>query len=110
MNNRTINSKFRKAQKVKYRQEHEIVNNHHSCTSLQCDYFQTDKDGEVDITRQKRDIVIQYRHEKKDDIKRIHPQTSSKTRIWHSTPALRYVTAKFTLQIFIHSDTTTTCE
>ena len=60
MDKRTINSKFRKAQKVKYRQEDEIVNNHHFCTSLQCDYFQTDKDGEVDITKCKRDIGIQY--------------------------------------------------
>ena len=56
MAKRTIHSKFTKIQRVQYRQEDEIVN------------------GEIDITRWKRDIGIQYRHEKKEDKKGFIPK------------------------------------
>ena len=65
MAKRGIIPKFRKMNKVNYRQEDEIVNNPHFCTSLECRMYRTSKDGEIDITRQKRDRGIQYRHEKK---------------------------------------------
>ena len=51
MAKRTIISKFTKAQRVQYRQEDETINDHHSCTSIECDYFQTDRDGVIDLTR-----------------------------------------------------------
>ena len=60
--------KFRKMNKVNYRQEDEIANSPHSCTSLECSMYRTLKDGEIDIMRQKRDTGIQYRHEKKEDV------------------------------------------
>ena len=50
MAKRTMNSKFIKAQRVQYKQEDEMINDHHSCTSIECDYFQTDRDGEIDLT------------------------------------------------------------
>ena len=74
MGNRTITSKFRKVQRIKYKQAGDIINNHHSCTALECDFVQTDKDGVIDITRCKRDIEIQYRHEKKEDIRGFIPK------------------------------------
>ena len=60
--------KFRKMNKVKYGQEDEIVNNLHSCTSLECSMYRTPRDGEIDIMRWKRDTGIQYRHEEKEDV------------------------------------------
>ena len=66
--------KFRKTNKVNYRQEDEIVNSTHSCTSLECSIYRTSKDGEIDITRQKRDTGILYRHEKKEDVEGFIPK------------------------------------
>ena len=36
--------------------------------------YRTPKDGEIDITRWKRDTGIQYRHEKKEDVKGFIPK------------------------------------
>ena len=36
--------------------------------------YRTPKDGETDIMRQKRDTSIQYRHEKKEDVKGFIPK------------------------------------
>ena len=74
MAKRSIMPKFRKMNKVNYRQEDEIVNSPHSCTSLECSIYRTSKDGEIDIMRHKRDTGIQYRHEKKEDIKGFIPK------------------------------------
>ena len=71
---RSITPKFRKLNKVNYRQEDEIVNRQHSCTSLECSTYGTPRDGEIDIMRQKRDMGIQYRHEKKEDIMEFIPK------------------------------------
>ena len=66
--------KFRKMNKVYYRQEDEIVNSPHSCTSLECSIYRTSKDGELDIMRHQRDTGMQYRHEKKEDVKGFIPK------------------------------------
>ena len=66
--------KFRKMNKVIYRQEDEIINSPHSCTSLECSIYRTSKDSEIDIMRCKRDTSIQYRHVKKEDVKGFIPQ------------------------------------
>ena len=65
---RSITPKFRKMNKVNYRQKDEMVNSPHSCTSLECSMYKTPKDGEIYIMRWKRDTGIQYRHEKKDPV------------------------------------------
>ena len=67
-------TKFRKTEKVNYRQEDEIVISPHSCTTLKCSIYRTSKDGEINLTRQKRDTGIQYRHEEKEDIKGFIPK------------------------------------
>ena len=66
--------KFRKMNKVNYRQEDEIVNSPHFCTSLECSIYRTSKDGKIDIMRHKKDTGIQYRHEKKEDGKGFIPK------------------------------------
>ena len=65
---RSIIPKFRKTNNVNYRQEDEIVNSPQTCTSLKCSMYRTPRDGEIDITRWKRDTGIQYRHEKKEHL------------------------------------------
>ena len=47
----SITPKFRKMNKVNYRQEDEIVNSPQSCTALECSMYRTPKDGEIDIMR-----------------------------------------------------------
>ena len=89
-----ITSKFRKTQQVSYRQEDEIVDTPPSYASLECSVYKTHTDGEIELLRCKRDMGIQYRHERKEDKKRVHPKTSCKAQIWHSIPTSRYVTAK----------------
>ena len=74
MANGSVMPKFRKMSKVNYRQEDEIVNSPHSCTSLECSICRTSKDGEIDIMRHKRDTGIQYRHEKKENVKGFIPK------------------------------------
>ena len=66
--------KFRKTNKVNYRQEDEIVNSPHSCTSLECSTYRTSKYGEIDIMRHKKDTGIQYRHEQKEDVNGFIPK------------------------------------
>ena len=51
MAKRIVMPKFRKTNKVNYRQKDEIVNSPHSCTSLECSMYRTSKDGEIDNMR-----------------------------------------------------------
>ena len=59
MAKRSVISKFRKTNKANYRQEDEIINSPHSCTSLECSTYRTPRDCEIDIMRWKRDTGIQ---------------------------------------------------
>ena len=74
MAKRRVMPKFRKMNKVNYREEDEIVNSPHSCTSLECSIYRTSKDGQIDIMKCKRDTGIQYRHETKEDVKGFNPK------------------------------------
>ena len=60
MAKRRVIPKFRKTNKVNYRQEEEIINSPYSCTSLECSRYRTPRDGDIDIMRHKRDTGIQY--------------------------------------------------
>ena len=51
MAKRSVMTKFRKMHKVNYRQEDDIVNSPHSCTSLKCSIYRTSKDGEINFMR-----------------------------------------------------------
>ena len=51
MAKQSVMTKFRKMHKVNYRQEDEIVNSPHSCTSIEYNNYRTFKDGEIDLTR-----------------------------------------------------------
>ena len=65
---RIINTKYRKTNVVNYRQENDDFNTLSTCTFLDCNEFRMDYDGQIDTTRQKRTLGIQYKHESKEDI------------------------------------------
>ena len=53
---------------VNYRQENDDSNSLSTCTFLDCDEYRTDYDRQIDTTRQRRAVAIQYKHESKEDI------------------------------------------
>ena len=94
---------FWKMNKISYRKEYDRVNSQNACTLPGCTLYTTSRDGVIDIKRWKRDTGIQYRHEKKEDITGFIPKLIAR-------PTPRYVTAKFTLQILVYSNTITSFE
>ena len=65
---RIIKTKYRETKVVNYRQENDDSNILSTCSFLDCDENRTDYDGQIDITRCKRALGIQYKHESKDNI------------------------------------------
>ena len=61
-------------QQINYREEDEINNKPLSCTELECNEYQTDKDGVTDLSRSKQDTSIQYRRQQKDEVKGFVPK------------------------------------
>ena len=53
---------------VNYRQENDDSNRLSTCTFLDCDEYRTDYDGQIDTTRRKHTLGIQYKHKSKEDI------------------------------------------
>ena len=60
--------KYRETKVVNYRQEDDDSNTLSTCTFLDCDEYRTDCDGQIDTTRQKCALGIQYKHKSKEDI------------------------------------------
>ena len=65
---RIINAKYRETRVVNYRQDNNDFNILSTCTFLDCDEYRTDYNGQIDTTRHKRAVGIQYKHESKEDI------------------------------------------
>ena len=64
-----IKTKYILKQQIKYREEDEIINKPLSCTELECNKYQMDKDGVIDLSRSKQDTGIQYRQQQKHEVK-----------------------------------------
>ena len=64
---RIIKTKYRETKVVNYRQENNDSNTLSTCTFLDCDKYRTDYDGQIDTTRRKCALGIQYKHESKED-------------------------------------------
>ena len=60
--------KYIAMQKINYGEEDEIINKPLLCTALECNKYQTDKDGTIELERSKRDTDIQYRRTKEDEV------------------------------------------
>ena len=62
---RIIKAKYRETRVVNYRHDFSTLL---TCTFLNCDEYSTDYNGQIDTSRCKRAVGIQYKHENKDDI------------------------------------------
>ena len=65
---RIIKTKYRETKVVNYRQDNDDSNTLSTCTFLDCDEYRMVYDGQIDTTRCKRALGIQYKHESKEDI------------------------------------------
>ena len=65
---RIIKAKYRETKVVNYRQDNDDFNTLLTCTFLDCDEYRMDYDGQIDTTRCKHAVGIQYKHESKEDI------------------------------------------
>ena len=65
---RIIKSKYRETRVVNYRQDNDDFNILSTCTFLDCDEYRMDYNGQIDTTRCKCGVGIQYIHESKEDI------------------------------------------
>ena len=65
---RVIKTKYRETKVVNYRQEDDDFNILSTCTFIDCNEYRTDYDRQIDTTRQKRALGIQYKHQSKEDI------------------------------------------
>ena len=60
--------KYRETKVVNYRQEDDDFNILSTCTFIDCNEYRTDYDRQIDTTRPKRALGIQYKHKSKEDI------------------------------------------
>ena len=65
---RIIKAKYRETRVVNYRQDNDDFNTLLTCTFLDCDEYRTNYNGQIDTTRHKCAVGIQYKHESKEDI------------------------------------------
>ena len=65
---RIIKAKYKRTKILNYRLQNDNLNTLETCTFLDCNQYRTNYDGHIDITRQKRALGIQYKHESKEDI------------------------------------------
>ena len=65
---RIIKTKYKRTKVTNYRQQNDNFNTLETCTFLDCDQYRTNHDGQIDITRRKHALGIQYKHESKEDI------------------------------------------
>ena len=68
MGKRIIKAKYRETRVVNYRQDNNDTNTLSTCTFIECDEYRTDYNGQIDTSRHKRAVGIQYKHESKEDI------------------------------------------
>ena len=65
---RIIKTKYRRTKVVNYRQQNNNLNTLKTCTFLDCDQYRMNYDGHINITRCKRALGIQYKHESTEDM------------------------------------------
>ena len=63
-----IKAKCRVTTLVNYRQDNDNLRTSSTCTFLDCDNYRMDFDGQIDTSRHKCAVGIQYKHESKEDI------------------------------------------
>ena len=74
MAKRIIKAKYRETRVVNYRQDNNDDNTLLTCTFIKCDEYRTSYDGQIDTSRCKHAVGIQYKHESKEDIAAFIPK------------------------------------
>ena len=69
-----MKTKYILKQQINYSEENTIINKPLSCTKLECNEYQTDKDGVIDLSKSKQDTDIQYKRQPKDEVKGFIPK------------------------------------
>ena len=70
----SMKTKYIVKQQINYGEEDKIINKLLSCTELECNECQTDKDSAIALSRSKWDAGIQYRRQPKDEVKGFIPK------------------------------------
>ena len=65
---RIVKAEYRETRVVNYRQNNDDFNTLLTCTFLEYDEYRMDYDGQIDTTRCKYTVGIQYKHDSKEDI------------------------------------------
>ena len=68
MAERSIKAKYRETRVVNYRQDNNDANTLSTFTPIECDKYRTGYDRQIDTSRCKCAVGIQYKHESKEDI------------------------------------------
>ena len=68
MGKRIIKAKYKETRVVNYRQDNNDFNTLWTCTFLNCDEYRMDYNRQIDTSRCKHAVGIQYKHESKEDI------------------------------------------
>ena len=68
MAKRIIKTKYRETRVVNSRQDNNDANTLSTCTFIECNEYRTGYDGQIDTSRCKHAVGIQYKHESKEDI------------------------------------------
>ena len=68
MAKRVIKAKYRETRIVNYRQDNNDVTTLSTCTFLNCNEYRMDYNEQIDNSRCKCAVGIQYKHESKEDI------------------------------------------
>ena len=63
-----ITAQYKKTKLINYKQQRDNANTLETCTFIDCDQYRMNYDRHIDITRRKRSLGIQYKHESKEDI------------------------------------------
>ena len=72
---RIIKAKYRETTVINYRQDNDDLRTPLTCTFLDCDDYRMDFNRQIDTSRHKRAVGIQYKHESKEDIAGFIPKS-----------------------------------
>ena len=69
----SMKTKYIIKEQINYKED-EIIDKPLSCTELECNGYETDTDGMINLSRSKLDTGIQYRRQQKDEVKEFIPK------------------------------------
>ena len=98
---RIIKTKYRETKVVNYRQDNDDYKILSTCTFLDCNKYRMDYDRQIDTSRHKHTLGIQYIHDSKEDIAGFISKPVARPE--YRTIYQRYVITKSSSQILVYS-------